>query len=117
MWLKSLLSDLRVVVDYPVSIFCDNQAAIDIALNPVQHARTKHIELDCHFVREKVQSKIIQPQKISSQLQLTDFFTKGLGGKAHWFICSKLGLHNPCVTLTCGGNNEMRRIILMYKLE
>ena len=104
MWLKSLLADLNISTDYVVSIFCDNQAAIDIALNPVQHARTKHIELDCYFVREKVHSKIIMPQKIASKFQLADIFTKALGGTAHWFICSKLGLHNPCVTPTCGGN-------------
>lgn len=55
MWLKYLLDDLNVPIDYVVAVFCDNQAVIDIALNPVQHARTKHIELDCHFIREKVQ--------------------------------------------------------------
>ncbi|KAL8118202.1 hypothetical protein AgCh_015925 [Apium graveolens] len=53
MWLKYLLADLLISFTYVVEVFCDNQATIDIANNPVQHARTKHIELDCHFIREK----------------------------------------------------------------
>lgn len=105
MWLKYLLADLQVPVNEAVSVFCDNQAAIDIASNPVQHARTKHIELDCHFIREKVQSGVILPVKISTKFQLADIFTKVLGSSAHWSICSKLGLHNPCVIPTCGGSN------------
>lgn len=105
MWLKYLLADLHVFVIKVVPVFCDNQAAVDIANNPVHHARTKHIELDCHFIREKVQAGIISPQKISTKHQLADIFTKGLGGVAHWYICSKLGLHNPCVSPVCGGSN------------
>ena len=105
MWLKYLLSDLQIPTTVVVPVFCDNQAAIDIATNPVQHARTKHIELDCHFVREKVHMGVISPLKISTKLQLADIFIKNLGGVAHWYICSKLGLHNPCVITTCGGRN------------
>lgn len=59
MWLKYLLVDLQVPCSGHISVFCDNQATIDIASNPFQHARTKHIELDCHFIREKVQSGVI----------------------------------------------------------
>lgn len=65
MWLKYLLSDLQLSTHGAVSVFCDNRAAIDIAMDPVQHAHTKYIELDCHFVREKVQDSVILPQKIS----------------------------------------------------
>nr|XP_009631965.1 uncharacterized protein LOC104121632 [Nicotiana tomentosiformis] len=53
-WLVRLLHDLGVSVSSPVPVYCDNQAALSIAKNPVQHERTKHIELDCHFVREKL---------------------------------------------------------------
>ncbi|GKC57140.1 uncharacterized mitochondrial protein-like protein [Tanacetum coccineum] len=55
-WLISLLKDLKVVVPTPVSILCDNISTIALASNPVQHARTKHIELDCHFVRDKIKA-------------------------------------------------------------
>lgn len=51
LWLHSLLKDLQVSISGPTTLFCDNKAAIDIAENPVYHARTKHIEIDCHFVR------------------------------------------------------------------
>ncbi|KAL8088815.1 hypothetical protein AgCh_038556 [Apium graveolens] len=83
MWLKYLLADLLISVAYAVEVFSDNQAAIDIANNPVQHARTKHIELDCHFICEKVQDGIISPPKIPTKLQLADILTKALGGISH----------------------------------
>jgi hypothetical protein len=56
-WIKQVLADLNIKVEEPMKMFCDNQSARHIATNPVFHERTKHIEVDCHFVREKVQSK------------------------------------------------------------
>ncbi|GJX81372.1 homogeneously-staining region [Tanacetum coccineum] len=55
-WLISLFKDLKVFVPTPVRILCDNISIIALASNPVQHARTKHDELDCHFVREKIKA-------------------------------------------------------------
>ena len=52
MWIKHLLEELRFVVKLPMTMHCDNQAAIYIASNPVFHERTKHIEVDCHIVGE-----------------------------------------------------------------
>lgn len=63
-------------VNGPTSIHCDNKAAIDIAENPVYHARTKHIEIDRHFVREKVQAGVISPVKIASKDLLADLSLK-----------------------------------------
>lgn len=103
-WLVALLKDFHFSVPQPITVFCDNLAAIDIASNPVHHSKTKHIELDCHFIREKVQAHFITPTYIPSRLQLADIFTKPLGKVPHWFLLAKLGVHNICAPPTCGGS-------------
>ncbi|RVW88368.1 Retrovirus-related Pol polyprotein from transposon TNT 1-94 [Vitis vinifera] len=55
-WLRHLLQELRFGKDEQMKLICDNQAALHIASNPVFHERTKHIEVDCHFIREKIAS-------------------------------------------------------------
>ncbi|XP_071723317.1 uncharacterized mitochondrial protein AtMg00810-like [Rutidosis leptorrhynchoides] len=57
MWLKGLLVKLGVKIDQPMKLFRDNEAALHIAANPIYHERTKHIEIDCHLVREQLQNK------------------------------------------------------------
>nr|GMC80266.1 Retrovirus-related Pol polyprotein from transposon RE2 [Ipomoea batatas] len=61
LWLRWLLRDLCAPQSRPTTLFCDNQAAIQITTNPVFHERTKHVEMDCYFVRERVQSSEIAP--------------------------------------------------------
>ncbi|GKA18184.1 retrovirus-related pol polyprotein from transposon TNT 1-94 [Tanacetum coccineum] len=73
-----LLSELHVHNPLATPLFCDNQAARHIANNPVFHERTKHVEMDCYFVRERVESKEIIPIKISSNMQIAYLLTKGL---------------------------------------
>ena len=58
-WVYQLLSEVGLKVLMPAKLWCDNQAAIHIASSPVFHERTKHIEIDCHFVREKIQQGLI----------------------------------------------------------
>jgi hypothetical protein len=66
-------------VDAPVVIYCDNISNILLANNPVYHAKTKHIEVHYHFIREKVLAKEIDLIHVSTENQVADIFTKALG--------------------------------------
>lgn len=94
MWLKRLLSELKLEDGHPVDLICDNQAAISIAKNPVHHDRTKHIEVDRHFISEKLENKIIELSYISTHLQLADILTKALYRPIFKDMSSKLGMIN-----------------------
>ncbi|CAL1378802.1 unnamed protein product [Linum trigynum] len=91
-WLRWLLSELGAPQFGPTSLYCDNQAALHIATNPVFHERTKHVEMDCYFIREHVQSHDISPRKIATAEQPADLFTKGLGVDHFHHLLSKLGM-------------------------
>ncbi|KAK3019552.1 hypothetical protein RJ639_004393 [Escallonia herrerae] len=93
-WMVRLLRELHVPCSSPIPLYCNNQAATHIAANPVFHERTKHIEIDCHFIRHHVQTRMLLPQSTSTQHQLADIFTKALGHERFHDLLSKLGISN-----------------------
>ncbi|RVW26625.1 Retrovirus-related Pol polyprotein from transposon RE1 [Vitis vinifera] len=93
-WLRHLLQELRFGKDEQMKLICDNQAALHIASNPVFHERTKHIEVDCHFIREKIASECVATSFVNSNDQLADIFTKSLRGPRIKYIYNKLGAYD-----------------------
>lgn len=79
-WLRRLLKELKISSEEPMKMFCDNQSAINIA-NPVNHDRTKHVEIDRHFLKEKIEEGIIKMLYVLTCLQITNILTKALPGR------------------------------------
>lgn len=77
-WLKRLLKELRIQDEEPLHMFCDNPATISIAKNPVHHDRTKHVEIDHHFIKEKLKNGVILLQYTPTKCQIADILTKTL---------------------------------------
>ncbi|BBG97514.1 wall-associated kinase 2 [Prunus dulcis] len=97
-WLRYLLRDLQVEHNQPATLLCDNKAALYIAANPVYHERTKHIELDCHTVRERIQNGEIKTVHVQTKHQVADIFTKPLPAPLFQSHLGKLGvidIHTP----------------------
>ena len=94
LWITRILRELRCPVSSPVRLFCDNKSAISIAHDPVQHDRTKHIEIDRHFIKEKLESGRFCTPYVPSADQQADIFTKGLHALRFEELCDKLGVEN-----------------------
>jgi hypothetical protein len=102
-WLIYLLNDLHIECVKPPVLYCDNQSAIHIAANPVFHERTKHLEIDCHIVREKLHAGLFKLLPVTTHDQLADFFTKSLFPQPFNILLSKLGLLDIYQSPSCGG--------------
>ncbi|RVW45191.1 Acyltransferase-like protein, chloroplastic [Vitis vinifera] len=89
-WLRGLLEELGFPQTTSTPLHADNTCAIQIVTNPVFHERTKHIKVDCHSIRDTLESRVISLPHISSNLQVADIFTKALTQQRHQFLVSKL---------------------------
>ena len=94
LWLQRLLGELGYPSNSASNLFCDNKAAIDISHNPIQHDRTKHVEVDRHFIKEKLDGNIIQFPFVKSEDQLTDILTKAVASQAFYNSLVKLGMND-----------------------
>jgi hypothetical protein len=77
-WLRQLLHELHSPLQCATLVYCDNVSAVYLSTNPVQHQRTKHVEIDLHFVWERVAAGDVQVLSVPTMMQFTDIFTKGL---------------------------------------
>ncbi|CAM8889644.1 unnamed protein product [Rhodiola kirilowii] len=94
LWLRNQLSDFNLHFEQ-VPIFCDNTSAISIAKNPVQHGKSKHIEIKHHFLRDCVEKELVTINFCRSEDQVADIFTKSLHKDAFEKLWMELGLMSP----------------------
>ena len=90
-----MLHELQITGLRPVPVYCDNRSAILLALNPVLHEWTKHIENDVHFVHDKISDGVVSLVKIDTSENVAYLFTKSLTIYKHNYFTEKLNLVNP----------------------
>ncbi|KAK9070021.1 hypothetical protein SSX86_010420 [Deinandra increscens subsp. villosa] len=94
-WIRNLLLELSIPIRTATVVYCDNVSAVYLSDNPVQHQRTKHVEIDIHFVREKVRVGQIRVLHVPSEFQYADIFTKGLPRQLFYSFRDSLRVRPP----------------------
>jgi len=89
-WLRMLLQELQLPLKFPPVLWCDNIGALSLASNPIFHARTKHVEVNYHFIREKIARKDLITRYLPTLDQIADIFTKGLTSARFFLLRDKL---------------------------
>lgn len=90
LWIDQLLKDFQVTISSPAKLYCDNKSALHIASNPVFHERTKHIEIDCHTVRDQLKNGFLVALHVSTHNQLANILTKALGPTQFHSLLSRM---------------------------
>nr|GEX52526.1 retrovirus-related Pol polyprotein from transposon TNT 1-94 [Tanacetum cinerariifolium] len=96
LWMRTQLTNYGFHFD-KIPMYCDSKAAIAISCNPVQHSRTKHIDVRYHFIKEKVKKGIVELFVVRTEYQLADLFTKALPVERFQYLVRRLGMR--CLTL------------------
>ncbi|GJW95512.1 retrovirus-related pol polyprotein from transposon TNT 1-94 [Tanacetum coccineum] len=91
LWMRTQLTDYGFFYD-KIPIYCDSKSAITISCNPVQHTRTKHIDVRYHFIKDHVEKGTIELYFVGTEFQLADLFTKSLPEARFKFLVEKLGM-------------------------
>ncbi|GJS69436.1 hypothetical protein Tco_0351952 [Tanacetum coccineum] len=99
LWIRKLVSEIRFPPKESIRIMSDNKAAIQISENPVQHDRTKHVEVGRHFIKEKLEAGIIKLPFVKSKDQLVDILTKAVGMVILHKCLNKLNFGDPTIQL------------------
>ena len=94
LWLRRLMEEIGFSPNKS-QLYCDNKAAINISENPVQHDRTKHVEVDRHFIKEKIESGIVELPFVLFEDQLADILTKAVTSRSFEDVLSKLSIGDP----------------------
>jgi EAL domain-containing protein (putative c-di-GMP-specific phosphodiesterase class I) len=102
LWIRALLQELGISLRSPPTLWCDNIGATYMSVNPVFHARTKHVEIDFHFVRDRVADKSLEIRFIPSSDQLADVLTKPLVSQRFQHLCHKLNVRSSPLILREG---------------
>ena len=101
-WLHGLLSELGFPQATPTPLYGDNTSVIHLVVNPSFHERTKHIEVDFHFIRDAFEDKLISLPQVTSNLQVVDIFTKTFTRPRHQFLVDKLMLLDTPTSISGG---------------
>lgn len=101
MWVQTLLQELGVESPRAAKLWCDNLGAKYLSANPIFHARTKHIEVDFHFVRERVARKLLEIAYISTKDQVADGFTKAIPVRQMEMFKNNLNLERVKIEEEC----------------
>jgi hypothetical protein len=97
-WLQNLLQELDVRIDKATIVYCDNVSAVYLSENLVHHRRTKHVEIDIHFVRERVAAGDLRVIQVPTTQQYADIMTKGLPTSTFTEFRTSLGIHDFSAT-------------------
>ena len=99
-WLRQLLMELHCPLQHAIVVYCDNVSVVYLSSNPVQHQRTKHVEIDLHFVHKRVGLSDVRVMHVPTSSQYADIFTKGLPTSVFQEFRSSLNVRQAPVSTT-----------------